>query len=595
MRILKKVRPTAEQLPILTDAGSGFRLIRGAAGSGKTTVALLRLKQLCRSRMQRNIRLGIEEPVRVLVLTFNRTLRGYVSQLAKEQIEIDGKIHLTIETFGNWARTLIGQPRLLNDNGKPRIRELLRLAGIADEKNMEYFTQEIEYILGRFPPGEHRKYLRTARAGRGRAPAVPRDLRTNLLMDVVDPYESWKSKNDTVDWNDIALAAAGATSRSYDVVVVDETQDLSANRIRTILSHLDEDHVTTNAIGTDTDTIATMAGAVLGVVAKEEPPVEVLDAALFRSEGDRLAAIAEGDRPPSHQYPDLLHWHAPRARADALIRLENDGLQVRGLGPAEGGGEPLAPSKHGFRWQWLELRIGQTVLIKRREVLLREDDASNARPAGRPANHGSPATEAANEAQVDMHQAGKAHPAGTAIFPRAPRTPSEPVRPFDPRQVLDYVAAHKDDDRAVGRAFRRIVNEGAVAAFLDLADIVRQPAAGRISASEAPTRPRRLDGHGMREIADEPTGNLDSDSENTAMEPLADCYARGTTLCVAIPQSQDARRWRTVRFSCLRDWRCRESARGQAKARGRGGRHGLEATPRFLRGRLLPRASGCPG
>ena len=30
--------PTAEQLPVLADDGVGFRLIRGAAGSGKTTV-----------------------------------------------------------------------------------------------------------------------------------------------------------------------------------------------------------------------------------------------------------------------------------------------------------------------------------------------------------------------------------------------------------------------------------------------------------------------------------------------------------------------------------------------------------------------------
>ena len=40
--------------------------------------------------------------------------------------------------------------------------------------------------------------------------------------------------------------------------------------------------VAANAIGTDTDTIATMAGAILGLVAEEDPPVEVLDGELFR-------------------------------------------------------------------------------------------------------------------------------------------------------------------------------------------------------------------------------------------------------------------------------------------------------------------------
>ena len=46
--------------------------------------------------------------------------------------------------------------------------------------------------------------------------------------------------------------------------------------------------VAANAIGTDTDTIATMAGAILGVLAEEEPPVEVLDADVFRSEGESV-------------------------------------------------------------------------------------------------------------------------------------------------------------------------------------------------------------------------------------------------------------------------------------------------------------------
>ena len=51
MRTLQNVTPTPEQLPILTDDRPGFRLIRGAAGSGKTTAALLRLRQLCTSRL----------------------------------------------------------------------------------------------------------------------------------------------------------------------------------------------------------------------------------------------------------------------------------------------------------------------------------------------------------------------------------------------------------------------------------------------------------------------------------------------------------------------------------------------------------------
>ena len=243
MRTLQNVSPTSEQLAILADDRSGFRLIRGAAGSGKTTAALLRLRQLCASRLRRKTRLGSEEPVRVLVLTFNRTLRGYVSQLAKEQISTSDELHLTVETFGRWALNLVGQRRLIKDRVS-RIGALLRNAGVATQ-NLEYFVDEIEYILGRFPPDKREGYIRAARAGRGRAPAVPREMRVRLLADVIEPYEADKSKGGDVDWNDIALETAAVPGEGYDVVVVDESQDLSANQIRAVLAHLREDHVTT--------------------------------------------------------------------------------------------------------------------------------------------------------------------------------------------------------------------------------------------------------------------------------------------------------------------------------------------------------------
>ena len=244
MRTLSTITPTPEQLAILADSRPGFWLIRGAAGSGKTTTALLRLRQLCSSRISRQDRLGSEEPIRVLVLTFNRTLRGYVEQLAGEQISDVDRVHLTIDTFGRWARNLVGLRKIINNEESRRfIGELLRNVGIV--ANMDYFIDEIEYIMGRFPINERRTYLGALRTGRGRAPAVPRALRNVLLDEVIGPYEAMKAERRLVDWHDITLEAAIATSPSYDVVVVDECQDLSANQLRAILMHLKEDHVTT--------------------------------------------------------------------------------------------------------------------------------------------------------------------------------------------------------------------------------------------------------------------------------------------------------------------------------------------------------------
>ena len=158
MRTLQEVDPSPEQLTILTDAGPGFRLIRGAAGSGKTTAALLRLRQLCNSRRQRRRRQGSQVPVQVLVLTFNRTLRGYINQLASEQVSLSTDIVLTVETFAGWARNLIGYQGAIDESGEGWIRSLLRDIGVP-AKDEDYFVGEITYVLGRFPPNQREEYL----------------------------------------------------------------------------------------------------------------------------------------------------------------------------------------------------------------------------------------------------------------------------------------------------------------------------------------------------------------------------------------------------------------------------------------------------
>ena len=247
MRALRDVTPSPEQLKILLDAGAGFRLIRGAAGSGKTTAALLRLRQLYRSRRERRARQGSADPVRVLVLTFNRTLRGYINQLATEHVEATDELDLTVETFGGWALSLLGQRRIFDDENRGEICSLLTKTGVPS-RNLDYFVDEVGYLQGRFLKHQIRRYLEAIRTGRGRAPAVPREVRVKLLANVIKPYELWKQKVQQADWNDIALEVAEAPCQGYDVVIVDESQDLSANQVRAIMAHLNPDHVTTFVI-----------------------------------------------------------------------------------------------------------------------------------------------------------------------------------------------------------------------------------------------------------------------------------------------------------------------------------------------------------
>ncbi len=188
------------------------------------------------------------EAVKVLVLTFNRTLAGYVRSLAEQQISGSLNVDLDITTFGQWAMSTLGRPLVMHDEARI---ELHRLAARLGALSADYIVKEVEYLLGRFEPEHLENYIAAERTGRGPLPRVNRALRRRILDEVVGPYKSWLHSRSAFDWNDIAVEMAGHTpSLDYDVVIVDETQDFSANQLRAVRRHLREEHAVTFVIDT---------------------------------------------------------------------------------------------------------------------------------------------------------------------------------------------------------------------------------------------------------------------------------------------------------------------------------------------------------
>lgn len=124
-----------------------------------------------------------------------------------------------------------------------------------------------------------------------------------------------------------------------------------------------------NELGSDTDTIATMAGALLGSLTNKAPRIPPQDASYVSFEAERLACISDGQVRPSFSYPDLLHWRAPKTQLDT-VGMVDGAVAVAGLGTASPLGDlATAPKQENVGWEWLRLSFGQTVLAKRRAKL----------------------------------------------------------------------------------------------------------------------------------------------------------------------------------------------------------------------------------
>lgn len=252
MRHLGRIKASPEQLKIISTNQYGAELIRGSAGSGKTTTAILRLTSLANMMRAGKDRVGDESPVRALLLTFNSTLSGYVRALLDAQALDEGHV-VERYTFAKWSLSTLGiNPTRANNQAK---NARVYLHGLAGQKftdlDPNFVVQEVEYLLGRFEPEALESYISKERTGRGTLPRVNVDLRRKLLDEVVYPYNGYLERNGWIDWNRLAIKMRREVAcLQYDIIIVDESQDFSANEIRAINCHLAHNHAVTFVIDT---------------------------------------------------------------------------------------------------------------------------------------------------------------------------------------------------------------------------------------------------------------------------------------------------------------------------------------------------------
>jgi len=125
-----------------------------------------------------------------------------------------------------------------------------------------------------------------------------------------------------------------------------------------------------NAFESDTDTIATAAGAILGSVCNIAPPERVLDQAYITSEARRISLINNSQNVNEFTFPAIQNWTPPRNQLDSLITSDKDSAPyIMGLGKViYQSSEQLIGRNNSLRWNWVKTHFGQTMLIRSRAI-----------------------------------------------------------------------------------------------------------------------------------------------------------------------------------------------------------------------------------
>ena len=179
------LQPSSEQLQLLQAPPRPVEIIKGAAGSGKTFTAICKLI-FTASYMASN-----GESLNIQILSFNRTLKAYISkvmEIYKEKYNIRTNITPTVDTFAKWVAP---SPNINITSAKDFLQDCGQGLSLYNTFSQDFLSDEIQYVLKRFPHTNLATYLISVRHGRGILPFFEEEYRKILLYEYIHKYFFW--------------------------------------------------------------------------------------------------------------------------------------------------------------------------------------------------------------------------------------------------------------------------------------------------------------------------------------------------------------------------------------------------------------------
>jgi superfamily I DNA/RNA helicase/mRNA-degrading endonuclease RelE of RelBE toxin-antitoxin system len=246
---LLRLSPEQEQYITWGMQSSGPTLLKGGPGTGKSTIALYRVRAL----LQEMRKQGQERP-RILFTTYTNALVKSSGQLLEQLLEEDLK-YVEVQTADKLAIHLLQanghHPRLL-DHGE--VRDVLKQASaqtifegtpeqLQNQReaitrlSLDYLAEEINQVIIGHQLTTLKDYLAASRTGR-RVRITGSQRRA--VWSIYTTFQYLLARQHAMTWSQVralasTLVPGSPLAGSYDAVFIDETQDLEPASVRLLV------------------------------------------------------------------------------------------------------------------------------------------------------------------------------------------------------------------------------------------------------------------------------------------------------------------------------------------------------------------------